>query len=99
MNMIDLSPTQTILYNEVLVDSLLKTNGNIIVGSYSGPTGWTDKCKFEPTGNGYFDGTVRCKSGLAIGDPAVSLARCSILSSGAIIAQRTIDVVGNIIIR
>ncbi|MFM7989517.1 MAG: hypothetical protein ACKPKO_60405, partial [Candidatus Fonsibacter sp.] len=32
--------------------------GNIIVGSYSGPTGWTDKCKFEPTGNGYFAGAV-----------------------------------------
>ncbi|MFM7989221.1 MAG: hypothetical protein ACKPKO_58895, partial [Candidatus Fonsibacter sp.] len=33
MNMINLSPTQTIMYNEVFVDSLLKTNGNIIVGS------------------------------------------------------------------
>ncbi|MFM7977871.1 MAG: hypothetical protein ACKPKO_01035 [Candidatus Fonsibacter sp.] len=54
MNMIDLSPIRTILYNEVFVDSLVKTNGNIIVGSYSGPTGWTDTCKFEPTGNGYF---------------------------------------------
>ncbi|MFM7990539.1 MAG: hypothetical protein ACKPKO_65590, partial [Candidatus Fonsibacter sp.] len=56
--MIDLSPTQTILYNEVLVDSLLKTNGNIIVGSYSGPTGWTDTFKFEPTGNGCFAGAL-----------------------------------------
>ncbi|MFM7987806.1 MAG: hypothetical protein ACKPKO_51690, partial [Candidatus Fonsibacter sp.] len=58
MNMIDLSPTQTIIYNEVYVDSLLKTEGNIIVGSFSGPTGWTDKCKFEPTSNGYFAGTL-----------------------------------------
>ncbi|MFM7990341.1 MAG: hypothetical protein ACKPKO_64600, partial [Candidatus Fonsibacter sp.] len=24
----------------------------------SGPTGWTDTCKFEPTGNGYFVGTL-----------------------------------------
>ncbi|MFM7980549.1 MAG: hypothetical protein ACKPKO_14650, partial [Candidatus Fonsibacter sp.] len=84
MNMIDLSPTQTCLYNEVYVDSLLKTDGNIIVGSFSGPTGWTDKCKFEPSGNGYFAGAVRCKSGLIIGDPAVSPPRCSILSSGDI---------------
>ncbi|MFM7982427.1 MAG: hypothetical protein ACKPKO_24210, partial [Candidatus Fonsibacter sp.] len=51
MNMIHLSPTQTILYNEVYVDNLLQTEGNIIVGSVSGPTGWTDKCKIEPTGN------------------------------------------------
>ncbi|MFM7989313.1 MAG: hypothetical protein ACKPKO_59365 [Candidatus Fonsibacter sp.] len=53
--------------------SLLKTNGNIIVGSYSGPTGWADKCKFEPTGNGDFVGTVRGKSGLNVGDPAIYL--------------------------
>ncbi|MFM7988693.1 MAG: hypothetical protein ACKPKO_56210, partial [Candidatus Fonsibacter sp.] len=58
MNMIDLSPTQRILYNEVLVDSLLKTNGNIIVGSCSGPTGWSFNCKFEPTGYGCFAGTL-----------------------------------------
>ncbi|MFM7989294.1 MAG: hypothetical protein ACKPKO_59270, partial [Candidatus Fonsibacter sp.] len=43
MNMIDLSPTETVLYNDVIIDTLLKTNGNIIVGSYSGPTSWTDK--------------------------------------------------------
>ncbi|MFM7982762.1 MAG: hypothetical protein ACKPKO_25910, partial [Candidatus Fonsibacter sp.] len=50
-----------------------------------------------PTGNGYFDGTVvRCKGGLAIGDPAVSHARCSILSSGAITTQTTIYVGGAI---
>ena len=79
----------------MLVDSLLKTNGNIIEGSYSGPTGWTDKCKFEPTGDGYFDGTVRCKSGLSIGDSAVSPARCSKSSTGAITSQTTIDAVGN----
>ncbi|MFM7982073.1 MAG: hypothetical protein ACKPKO_22415, partial [Candidatus Fonsibacter sp.] len=42
----------------MFVDSLLKTSGDIIVGSYSGPTGWTDKCKFEPTGNGSFAGTL-----------------------------------------
>ncbi len=83
MNMIDLSPTQTVLYNEVFVDSLLKTNGNIIVGLYSGPTGWTDKCKFDPTGNGYFDGTVRCKDGLNVGDLATSPPNCTISSSGA----------------
>ncbi|MFM7980129.1 MAG: hypothetical protein ACKPKO_12515, partial [Candidatus Fonsibacter sp.] len=77
MNMIDMSPTQTILYNEVFVDSLLKTNGNIIVGSLSGPTGWTDTCKFEPTGNGYCVGTVRCQGGLNIGDIAISLATCT----------------------
>ncbi|MFM7982560.1 MAG: hypothetical protein ACKPKO_24885, partial [Candidatus Fonsibacter sp.] len=58
MNTIDLSPTQTILYNEVYAYSLLKTEGNIIVGSVSGLAGWTDKCKFEPTGNGYFAGTL-----------------------------------------
>ncbi|MFM7985619.1 MAG: hypothetical protein ACKPKO_40535 [Candidatus Fonsibacter sp.] len=58
MNMMDLSPTQTILYNKVFVDSLLKNNGSIIVGSYSGRTGWTDTCKLEPTGNGYFVGTL-----------------------------------------
>ncbi|MFM7982610.1 MAG: hypothetical protein ACKPKO_25135, partial [Candidatus Fonsibacter sp.] len=90
------SPTQTILYNEVYVDSLLNANGNIIVGSYSGPTGWTDKCKFEPTSDGYFDGTVRCNRGMFIGDPAVSPSRCSILSSDAIISQSTIHVVGTI---
>ena len=33
--MIDLSPTQMILYNEVYVVSLLKTDGNIIAGSFS----------------------------------------------------------------
>ncbi|MFM7982895.1 MAG: hypothetical protein ACKPKO_26585, partial [Candidatus Fonsibacter sp.] len=33
MNMIDLSPTETILYNDVIIDTLLKTAGNIIVGS------------------------------------------------------------------
>ncbi|MFM7978246.1 MAG: hypothetical protein ACKPKO_02930 [Candidatus Fonsibacter sp.] len=54
MTSIDLSPTQTTLYNEVYVNSMLKTEWTIIVGSVSGPTGWTDKCKFEPTGNGYF---------------------------------------------
>ncbi|MFM7978715.1 MAG: hypothetical protein ACKPKO_05315 [Candidatus Fonsibacter sp.] len=34
MNMIELSPTQTVLYNEVFVNSMLETDGNIIVGSY-----------------------------------------------------------------
>ena len=58
MRMIDLSPTQTTLYNEVDVDSLLKTNGSIIVGSWSGPTTWTDNCKLEPTGNATFTGVV-----------------------------------------
>ncbi|MFM7987875.1 MAG: hypothetical protein ACKPKO_52040, partial [Candidatus Fonsibacter sp.] len=48
------------------------------------------------TGTGNFDGTVRCKSGLNIGDPAVSPPRCSISSSGAITTQTTIDAVGNI---
>ncbi|MFM7982546.1 MAG: hypothetical protein ACKPKO_24810 [Candidatus Fonsibacter sp.] len=58
MDMIHLIPTQTILYNKVYVDSLLKTEGNIIVCSVSRHTGWADKCKFEPTSNGYFDGTL-----------------------------------------
>ncbi|MFM7988132.1 MAG: hypothetical protein ACKPKO_53350, partial [Candidatus Fonsibacter sp.] len=66
MNMIDLSPTQTILYNEVFVDSLLKTNGNIIVGLYSGPTGWTGTCKLEPTGTGYFAGTLTIVGGIHV---------------------------------
>ncbi|MFM7981643.1 MAG: hypothetical protein ACKPKO_20230 [Candidatus Fonsibacter sp.] len=58
MNMTNLRTTQTILYNEVFVDIMRNTTGNIIVGSCSGPTGWTDTCKFEPTGNGYFVGTL-----------------------------------------
>ena len=58
MNIIDLSPTQTVLYSEVYVDSLFKTNGHIIVEAWSGDATWTDKCRFEPTGNGYFAGAL-----------------------------------------
>ncbi|MFM7983349.1 MAG: hypothetical protein ACKPKO_28905, partial [Candidatus Fonsibacter sp.] len=64
------------------------TIGNIYTGS--------DTCKLEPTGNGYFDGTVMCNSGLIIGDPAVSPPICSILSSSAITTQSTINAGGNI---
>ncbi|MFM7978605.1 MAG: hypothetical protein ACKPKO_04755, partial [Candidatus Fonsibacter sp.] len=58
--------------------------GNLTAGSIS------------TTGTGNFDGTVRCKSGLNIGDPAVSPPRCSITSIGALTTQTTIDAVGNI---
>jgi len=52
MNIIELTPTQTMLYNEVYTDIVLNTVGHIIVGSYTvGPTGWTDKCTSAPTGN------------------------------------------------
>ncbi|MFM7987566.1 MAG: hypothetical protein ACKPKO_50455, partial [Candidatus Fonsibacter sp.] len=64
------------------------TSGHISTGS--------DKCKLEPTSNGYFDGTVRYKSGMIIGEPAVSPPRCSISSAGALTTQTTIDAVGNI---
>ncbi|MFM7981963.1 MAG: hypothetical protein ACKPKO_21855, partial [Candidatus Fonsibacter sp.] len=60
------------------------TSGNISYGSIS------------TTGTGNFDGYVRCKSGLNIGDPAVSPSRCSISSTGAITSQATVYVVGNI---
>ncbi|MFM7980681.1 MAG: hypothetical protein ACKPKO_15315, partial [Candidatus Fonsibacter sp.] len=49
--MIELTPSQTILYNEVYIDTGLTTDGNIIVGSYTGPIGWTDKFTIAPTGN------------------------------------------------
>ena len=45
--MIDLSLTQTIMCNAVYVYSLLKTEGNIIVGSLSLPARRTDKCKLS----------------------------------------------------
>ena len=45
MPIIELTPTQTIMYNEVMFDGSITTDGFIYVGSYtSGTTGWTDTC-------------------------------------------------------
>ncbi|MFM7979861.1 MAG: hypothetical protein ACKPKO_11150, partial [Candidatus Fonsibacter sp.] len=46
---------------------LLSTTGNISTGS--------DNCKFEPTCNGYFDGTIRCKGGLNVRHIVFSVAK------------------------
>jgi hypothetical protein len=59
MPMIELTPTQTIMYNEVLFDGSIKTDGFIYVGSYaSGTTGWTDKCIIGPAGDIAAVGTI-----------------------------------------
>ena len=59
MPMIELTPTQTIMYNEVLFDGSIKTDGFIYVGSYaSGTTGWTDKCIIGPAGDIAALGTI-----------------------------------------
>ncbi|MFM7987738.1 MAG: hypothetical protein ACKPKO_51345, partial [Candidatus Fonsibacter sp.] len=79
-----------------VIGYILASTGNISTISGNISTG-SDKCKFEPTGNGFFDGTVRCKGGLNVGDFAISLAKCTILGlSGAITTQSSINVGGNI---
>ncbi|MFM7986323.1 MAG: hypothetical protein ACKPKO_44125, partial [Candidatus Fonsibacter sp.] len=57
------------------IGNISTTSGNMSAGSIS------------TTGTGNFDGTVRCKSGMNVGDPSVSHARCSILSSGDITTE------------
>ena len=59
MPMIELTPTQTIMYNEVLLfDGNIKTDF-FCVGSYtSGTTGWTDKCIIGPAGEIAALGTI-----------------------------------------
>ncbi|MFM7988221.1 MAG: hypothetical protein ACKPKO_53800, partial [Candidatus Fonsibacter sp.] len=79
-----------------VIGDTLSSTGNISTTSGNISTG-SDKCKFEPTGNGYFDGTVRCKGGLNVGDPAISPAKCTILGlRGAITTQSSINAGGNI---
>ncbi|MFM7988947.1 MAG: hypothetical protein ACKPKO_57505, partial [Candidatus Fonsibacter sp.] len=97
MNMIDLSPTQTVLYNEVYVDSLLKTDGNIIVGSFPGPTGWTDKCKFEPTGNGYVAGTLTTVGGITstFGNINIIYWKCINIRECRVIQRKHHSTMGN----
>ena len=58
------------------------------------PNQYAETASISQKGNGYFDGTVRCKSGLNVDDPAILPIICAILSSGAIVSQSTISAIG-----
>ena len=60
------------------------------------PNQYAETASISQKGNGYFDGTVRCKSGLNVDDPAILPIICAILLSGAIVSQSTITAIGNI---
>ena len=56
--MIDLSPTQANLYNEVVINDFLKVDGQIIVGTYAGESGWTYNGIIAPAGADTFIGQM-----------------------------------------
>ncbi len=67
-----------------VIGDILSSTGNISTTSGNMSAGSS-----STTGTGNFDGYVRCKSGLNIGDPAESPTRCSISSTGDITSQTT----------
>jgi hypothetical protein len=98
MPMIEVTPTQTIMYNEVLFDGSIKTDGFIYVGSYaSGTTGWTDKCVIGPAGDIAALGTITGGTLTSLGNISTTngtISGRSLTSSTTITA--TGDITGNV---
>ena len=78
MPMIELTPTHTIMYNEVMFDGSIKTDGFIKVGAYvAGTTGWSHNCTIGLAGYiaavGHITGpTLSITGTLSIVSPYVS---------------------------